>query len=50
VTPLKIQDKFGIPLFEGRIYAYALEKCLNILEVYSYVQKTFGIEVYSYAP
>jgi hypothetical protein len=31
-TPFKVQVKFYIPLFEGQIDAYALEKWLNLLE------------------
>ena len=30
-NPFKVQDKFGIPLFEGNIDAYALEKWLILL-------------------
>jgi hypothetical protein len=34
VTPFKVQVNFDIPLFEGQIDAYALEKWLNLLEGY----------------
>ena len=39
VTPFKVQVKFYIPLFEGKIEAYDLEKWLSLLEGYFYVQK-----------
>jgi hypothetical protein len=39
VTPFKVQVNFDIPLFEGQIDAYALEKWLNLLEGYYSVQK-----------
>jgi hypothetical protein len=39
VTPFKVQVNFDIPLFEGQIDAYSLEKWLNILEGYYSVQK-----------
>jgi hypothetical protein len=38
VTTFKVQFNFDIPLFEGQIDAYALEKWLNLLEGYYYVQ------------
>ena len=31
-TPFKVQVNFDIPVFEGRIDVYALEKWLNFLE------------------
>jgi hypothetical protein len=37
-TPFKVQVNFDIPLFEGQIDANALEKWLNLLEGYYYVQ------------
>ena len=37
-TPFKVQFNFDIPLFEGQIDADALEKWLNLLEGYYYVQ------------
>lgn len=33
-NPFKVQDNFDIPVFEGQIYAYALEKWVNLLEGY----------------
>jgi hypothetical protein len=42
--PFKVQVNFDIPLFEGRIDAYALEKWLNLLEGYYSVQKKFNSE------
>jgi hypothetical protein len=44
VTPFKVQVKFDIPLFEGQIDAYALEKWLNLLEGYYSVQIFFDNE------
>jgi hypothetical protein len=38
-TPFKVQVNFYIPLFEGQIDAYALEKWLNLLEGYYSIQK-----------
>jgi hypothetical protein len=37
-SPFKIQVNFDIPIFEGQIDAYALEKWLNLLEGYFSVQ------------
>jgi hypothetical protein len=39
VTPFKVQVNFDIPLFEGQIDVDAIEKWLNMLEGYYYVQK-----------
>jgi hypothetical protein len=36
-SPFKVQFNFDIPIFEGQIDAYALEKWLNLLEGYFYV-------------
>jgi hypothetical protein len=38
-TPFKVQVNFDIPLFEGQIDAEALEKWLNLLKGYYFVQK-----------
>jgi hypothetical protein len=38
-TPFKVQVNFDIPLFEGQIDVDALEKWLNLLEVYYSVKK-----------
>jgi hypothetical protein len=43
-TPFKVQFNFDIPLFEGKIDAYALEKWLNLLEYYYFVQNFSDIE------
>jgi hypothetical protein len=43
-TPFKVQVNFDIPLFEGKIDVYALEKWLNMLEGYYSVQKIFDIK------
>jgi hypothetical protein len=40
-TPFKVQVNFDIPLFEGRIDSYALEKWLKLLEGYYSVQSFF---------
>ena len=37
-TPFKVQVNFDIPLFEGQIDENALEKWLNLLEGYYFVQ------------
>ena len=39
VTPFKVQVNFDIPLFEGHIDVDALEKWLNLLEGYYFIQK-----------
>ena len=43
-SPFKIQVNFDIHIFEGQIDAYALEKWLNLLECYFFVQKFFNGE------
>jgi hypothetical protein len=43
-TPFKVQVKFDIPLFEGNIDSYALEKRLNLLKGYHSVKKNLGIK------
>jgi hypothetical protein len=48
-TPFKVQVNFDIPLFEGQIDAYALEKWLNLLEGYYSVQKNFNSEKITFA-
>jgi hypothetical protein len=40
-SPFKAQVSFHIPIFEGLIDADALEKWLNLLEGYFFVQKFF---------
>jgi hypothetical protein len=42
--PLKALVNFDIPLFEGQIDAYALEKWLNLLEGYYFIQKKIDSE------
>jgi hypothetical protein len=39
MIPLNVQVNFDIPLFEGYIDAYTLEKWLNLLEGYYSIQK-----------
>jgi hypothetical protein len=43
-TPFKVQANLDIPLFEGQIDANALEKLLNLLEYYYFVQKFYDSE------
>jgi hypothetical protein len=43
VTPFKVQVNFEIPLFEGKVDAYALEKWSNLLEGYYFIQKNLDI-------
>jgi hypothetical protein len=37
-TPFKVQINFDIPIFEGQIDVDAIEKWLNLLEGYLFVQ------------
>ena len=48
-TPFKVQVNFYIPLFEGQIDADALEKWLNLLEGYFFVQNFFDREKFTFA-
>jgi hypothetical protein len=48
-TPLKVQVNFDIPLFEGQIYADAIEKWLNLVEGYYFVQKISDSEMITFA-
>lgn len=48
VTPFKEQFKFSISSFEGKIYVYALEKLINMLEDYYYVQKISEDEIITF--
>ena len=48
VTPFKVQVNFDIPLFEGNIDAYSLEKWLSLLEGYFSVQKIFDSETFTF--
>jgi hypothetical protein len=41
VTPIKVQFNFDIPLFKGHIDVDALEKWLNLLEGYYFVQNHY---------
>ena len=43
-TPFKVQVNFDIPIFEGKINAYALEKWLNLLEGYFSIHNFFDRE------
>jgi hypothetical protein len=43
-TPFKVQVNFEIPLFEGNIDVDALEKWLNLLEGYYFVQKFWTLK------
>jgi len=48
-SPFKVQVNFDIPIFEGQIHVDALEKWLNLLEGYFYVQKNFDRENITFA-
>jgi hypothetical protein len=48
-TPFKVQFNFDIPLFEGQIDVDALEKWLNLLEGYYFVQKQIDSENITFA-
>jgi hypothetical protein len=43
-SPFKVQVNFDIPIFEGQIDAYALDKWLNMLEGYFFVHNFFDRE------
>jgi hypothetical protein len=49
VTLFKVQVNFDIPSFEGHIDADALEKRLNLLEGYYFVQKISDTEKIAFA-
>ena len=34
IAPFKVQINFDIPIFEGHIYAYVVDKWLNMIEGY----------------
>jgi hypothetical protein len=48
-TPFKVQLNFDIPLFEGLIDAYSIDKWLNLLEGYFSVHNFFDREKISFA-
>jgi len=48
-TPFKVQVNFYISLFEGEIDENALEKWLNLLEGYYFIQKHFDNEKMTFA-
>jgi hypothetical protein len=48
-SPFKVQVNFDIPIFKGQIDADALEKWLNLLECYFFVQKNFDGENITFA-
>jgi hypothetical protein len=48
-SPFKVQVNFDIPVFEGQTDANALEKWLNLLEVYFYVHNFFDREKITFA-
>ena len=48
-TPFKVQVKFDIPLFEGKIIADALDNWLNVLEGYFFVHNFFNGENITFA-
>ena len=43
-TPFKVQVNFKIPIFDGQIDAYAIDRWLNLLEGYLSVQHFFDLE------
>jgi hypothetical protein len=45
----KVQVDFDIPIFEEQIDAYALEKCLNLLEGYFSINNFYDKEVITFA-
>jgi hypothetical protein len=47
--PFKVQVNFDIPVFEGQIYADALDKWLNLLEGYFSVHHFFEREKITFA-
>jgi len=42
-SPFKVQVNFYIPIFEGQIYADALDKWLNLLECYFFVYENIYV-------
>jgi hypothetical protein len=48
-SPFKVQVNFDIPVFEGQIDAYALDKWLNLLEGYFSVHNFFDREKITFA-
>jgi hypothetical protein len=48
-SPFKVQVNFDIPIFEGQIDADALEKWLNMLQGYFFVQIFSGKENITFA-
>ena len=49
VTPFKVEVNFDTPLFKGKIHVDALEKWLNLLEDYFFVQKFVDSENITFA-
>ena len=43
-TPFKVQEKFDIPIFEGKIYVDVVDRWLNLLEGYFSVNDFFDWE------
>jgi hypothetical protein len=50
VIPFKLQVNFDIPLFEGQIDENDIEKWLNLLEGYYFVQKFMREKDHLHAP
>jgi hypothetical protein len=48
-TPFKVHVNFDIPLFEGLIDAYAVDKWLNMIEGYFSVHNFFDRETITFA-
>jgi hypothetical protein len=49
VAPFKVQINFDIPIFEGYIDAYVVDKWLNLLEGYFFVHKFSNREKITFA-
>ena len=49
VSPFKVQINFDIPIFEGQIDAYAIDKWLNLLEGYFSVHNFLNRENITFA-
>jgi hypothetical protein len=49
VTPFKVQINFDIPIFEGQIDVDAIDKWLNLIERYFFVQNIFDREKIAFA-
>ena len=48
-TPFKVQLKFGIPIFEGKIYANIIDRWFSLLEWYFLVHEFSNRENFTFA-